>query len=392
MTKIKLEDKKILLFHAFLSNSGGAEKVLIDMRNHFKGDIMIGGIRKDIFNKESQNPFSKKLFDTEYKVEYLHNDSKIPVLRHIKRQLAFLFSPKINKIKDYDIIIFTGNIFWVALRLRLMKTKAKLICYCHTPPRLFTDQKEIFKAKLPYIFRPFYELLARITIYFFKLELKQMDLLIGNSENIKARIKKYLNLDAKAIFVPVETKKYQNQNKNDLSKDYGDFFLSHSRLEDAKRIKLIVQAFKQLPHLKLIVISTGPLKDWLINEIKEKNISNIEYKGLVSEEEKFDLVNSCLAGVVIPVDEDAGMVQLEVMAAGKPVLGVSEGGILETVTEKTGYLIKENPSLEDLVEGLKYMSKNAYKYNKNDCIAQAKKYDEQVFFDKFEQNIQELYV
>lgn len=383
MTNRDQKNKKMLIFHAFLSTWGGAEVVVIEMRNYFKADLLVGGLRNEVFNKESQNHISKQIFDPNYNFDYLHLDSKIPIIRHVKRQLAFILSPKINNINNYDIVIFTGNIFWVALRLRLMKTKTKLVYYCHTPPRLFTDQKEQIKSKLLFFVRPFYEIFSQIVVYFFKSELKKMDLLITNSHNTHDRVKKYLNLESLPIFPPIDTNKFKYISD-------GDFFLSHSRLENAKRIRLIVEAFKKRPDLKLVICSTGPLKDWLVNEIKTKNLKNIEYKGLVSQKELENLVGTCLAGIVIPVDEDAGMVQIEVMAAGKPVLGVKEGGLLETVTSKTGYLINSNPTVEDVIRGADYIKNNAAKFKKEDCISQALIFDKSVFFDKFQQSIERL--
>jgi len=76
---------------------------------------------------------------------------------------------------------------------------------------------------------------------------------------------------------------------------------------------------------KLVICSTGPLHNWFEEQIKMRNLDNILFEGFVSDERLSELIGNCYAGIYIPVDEDFGMTQIELMAAGKPVIGVEEG-------------------------------------------------------------------
>ena len=92
---------------------------------------------------------------------------------------------------------------------------------------------------------------------------------------------------------------------------------------------LIVKAFKKMPDKRLVVVSGGADMPG-IKQIAEES-PNIEVLGWISEARLCDLMGRCIATIYIPRDEDFGISPVESMAAGKPVIGVQEGGLLETV-------------------------------------------------------------
>ncbi|MEW6701838.1 MAG: glycosyltransferase, partial [Bacteroidota bacterium] len=99
----------------------------------------------------------------------------------------------------------------------------------------------------------------------------------------------------------------------------------------------------------------------------------------------------CLAGIYIPINEDFGITQLEIMSAGKPVIGVKEGGLLETIIDgETGVMIKSNPTVEDLIDAVKGLTPEKALEMKENCIEHAKKFSSKIFFDKIECELNEL--
>jgi glycosyltransferase involved in cell wall biosynthesis len=373
-----LKTKKIAIFNAFFKVGGGAEKLIFDMRNYYHADLFAGALDTTTFNPDrtKTDSFAKALFDPNYSFTYLHSDSKIPLWYAIKRQLYFLLSPKIKQLTEYDIVIFSGNIAFIPGRIK--KSKAKLVTYCHTPPRPFTDQLQSRLAKLPFILRPFYSMLAAQVRYQYAQGLRHMDLVISNSINIQNRLKTYLNIDSTPVFPAINTARFQYISTQ-------DYFISYSRLEEMKRIPLLIEAFANMPDKKLVICSGGPLERWIQDQIKTRNLTNITFEGRVSDERLAQLVGNCLAGVVIPVDEDAGITQCEIMAAGKPVIGVKEGGLIETVVDgKTGVLIPANPRVQDLIDAIQGMTAEKALMMKEDSIKQAKQFDSRVFFKKMD--------
>jgi len=389
---------KIAIVHAFFKADckGGGEKLILQMREHYGADLMVGGYDQKSWGKDNTDDYyAQKTHDERFKFDYLHKDSKIPIWKQLKRQLFFLFSPKINRLLNYDFVIFSGNIGFFPRRLKKKIQQRekylnnqpesqlkvpKLVTYVHTPPRPFTDQFTKRLAKLPVFLRPLAKLLKKYVITNYQKDSEVMDLIIANSKNIKARLKKYCNVKADEVIFPiVQTKQFTYQSTQ-------DYFLSYGRLENLKRIPLILEAFKDLPNQKLIIASGGPLKNYVQNFIKTHNLKNVSYEGIVSDERLRELVGNCRAGVYIPENEDAGMTQVEFISAGKPVIGVKEGGLIETlIDQKTAFLIPANPSKEDLIKAIEKMTPKKAKSMKKACLEQSKKFGHKIFFGKLDQ-------
>lgn len=121
---VELQNKKIAIFHHFFKDNckGGGEKLILQIREYYGADLWVGGISWEAWGPEQaqkDKDFAGKVWDPRWKFVYLHKESKIPIWKHIKRQLFFLFSPKIKELLEYDIVIFSyGNISFVPERLK----------------------------------------------------------------------------------------------------------------------------------------------------------------------------------------------------------------------------------------------------------------------------------
>ena len=103
-----LKHKKIAIVHAFFKCRGGAEKLVFAIRNYYHADLYAGALREDIFSPQKiEDSFNQELFNPQFKFEYLHKDGKIPILLHLKRMFHWLFSQKIQKLENYDLVIFS---------------------------------------------------------------------------------------------------------------------------------------------------------------------------------------------------------------------------------------------------------------------------------------------
>ena len=300
--------------------------------------------------------------------------------------------------------------------------KTLTISYVHTPPRGFCDQWENnltkFWAKIPFglspvlrpILNPVLEFFRQLVLGQFGQSLRATDHIITNSVNIKNRTEKFLKVPVDEVIYPaVNTAKFSFLGQK-------NYYHSHCRLESLKRIELIVEAFSRLPNKNLVITSTGPLAGWVQNEIKTKNLTNIDFRGRVSGEELVEIMGNCVAGIMIPVDEDAGITQIEFLSAGKPMIAVAEGGLLETICGEnetknnfgnnqeitmenensseqsnqklqTGILIPKNPKVEDLINGIDKMTPELALTLRENCEKTAQNYDQKVFFAKLDKAI-----
>ena len=381
------EGLKLAILHACFVHKGGGEKLIFGLRNYFKAPLFAGAINFKNYSPNSSDSFSDNLFNPEYKLTYLHKDLQKPPARLFKRLLFLLFSKKIKPINNYDAVIFSGNLLIIPRRLKKMQNngeggrKTKFIMYCHTPPRKLTDQFDAFVKNAPAGLRCIYKYGGRFVLRQYIKDLQQMDLIISNSLNTQKRLMDYTGLKSIVIYPAVDVNRFKFISQ-------GDYYLSYARLDKLKRIPLILEAFEKMPDKKLVICSAGPLSGFVKEQIKKRNLSNIIFEGLVTDERLNELAGNCFAGIYIPVNEDFGITQIEIMSAGKPIIGVKEGGLLETVIDgETGVLINTPPKTEDLINAVKNLTPEKALAMKDACIAQANKFNSQIFFDKIEDEL-----
>lgn len=265
--------------------------------------------------------------------------------RHLKLKYAFLF--KTGFLKDYDNVIFS----WDSISaVRNCPKETKKIYYCHTPPRYIYDLHDIYLKKVPFLLKPIFKSFCFIFKKMYERDISKMDLVLTNSLNTKKRIKKFLWIDAEILYPPVD----QNLFKFISQKDY---YLSFARLSDAKRVDRIVEAFKQIPDKKLVVIywENDPQKEKIF-ELAKWN-KNIEFVTLPWNIWFTDYVGNSIATIYIPIDEDFWMSPVESMAAWKPVLWVNDWWLKESIIDKeTWVLINPECKIEDIIEALNFLT------------------------------------
>jgi glycosyltransferase involved in cell wall biosynthesis len=352
---------KIIILHDYFLYKGGGERLIITMAKRLKADIATAFIAEDAFNPKDYGIKTIELYKES-------KWSKIPGFRYAQVNLSFLF--KTRFVKDYDIVVYSGDCFNA-----LYNAKGKTnIAYMHTPPRhlydSYADRLKTYGILKKLIFVPY----AIFNRWRFEFLTKKLDLIITNSETVKQRIKEYLKLDSVVVYPPCDTSKFKFIQQ-------GDYFFSWARLYPAKRVDMIVEAFTKMPDKKLIVASGGPEMERL-KKIAHGH-DNIKIIGWISDDQLFELLGKCLATIYIPIREDFGMSPVESMSAGKPVIGVDEGGLRETIIHgKTGILMRPDFDIEELIKCVKEMTPETVALMKENCKNRAKDFTEDKFIDK----------
>ena len=170
------------------------------------------------------------------------------------------------------------------------------------------------------------------------------DVVIANSRNTAERIRLFYRREVDAvIYPPVDTGKYGGVVR--ASDDLG--YLIWGRLIPYKRVDLAIEAVKKTGH-RLQVVGSGPLE----RQLKEQACGhrNIEFHGRLPDSELMSLMSRC-RGVLFPGYEDFGIVPVEAMSAGLPVIAYGAGGAGETVTHGCGELF-ERQTVESLSQAI----------------------------------------
>jgi glycosyltransferase involved in cell wall biosynthesis len=352
---------KGIILYDYMTVNGGAEKLTQTLLDHLpRTDLCAAFVNRGAF--PSLGSREGQVFD-------LKADSANLLWRILRVIWAFEFrSPALD---NYDWALFSGIYAPYAVKRR---HRGANLLYCHTIPRFCFDLREYYMGKLPWIARPVLYLLIRLVTHEYARALARMDVVVANSENVRNRLIRHFGRDAVVVHPPVDIRRFQWLGD-------GGYYISLARLEDFKRVDLVVCAFMLMPHRRLIVTSGGSE----LERLKQlaAGAANISFTGWVAEEELRVLVGHARAAIYVPMDEDFGMSPVEAMAAGKPVIGVAEGGLLETILDgETGLLIKDNltpEKLRDAVEKLEGMNPQVMRKR---CEQRAALFDESIFVER----------
>lgn len=355
--------KKTIILHDTFLYKWWWERLILMMAKSLNADLASGFFSKWSFDLRKEW-FKGKMIS-------ISNEVFKKWFRHFKLKLAFLFKTKF--LKDYETVIFS----WDSISaVRNCSKNMKKIYYCHTPPRYLYDLKEIYIKKVPFLLRPAFLFVSYIFRKMYERDISKMDLILTNSINTQKRIKKFLWIDSKILYPPVDLDEFKFISQK-------DYYLSFARLSDAKRVDKVVEAFKKLPDKKLVIIywENDPQREKIFDLAKD--CKNIEFKTLPWNVGFTDYVGNCIATIYIPIDEDFWMSPVESMAAGKPVLWVNEGWLKETVIDKkTWVLIPEWAKIEDIIEAVEYLTSEKCLEMRKACETRARDFSLEEFKNK----------
>ncbi len=319
----------IVVYHDYFAIRGGGERLVLELARGLSAALVYGYRTAETYSEADLPENCRDLA--------LPAVLRRPGLRPLA--LALAFRRRRQAAVHVPVRIFSGVAALFAAPPKA--AGARNIFYCHTPPRFLFDQRDHFVGGLPIALKPFASLLLWLYGRAYRRAVDRMDVIVTNSENTRRRIARFLGRDSTVVYPPIDTSRFR------FIAD-GGYFLSTARLSPLKRVDMIVRAFRKMPDRKLIVVSGGGEYESLVR--LAGGAANIEFRGWVGEDELTDLVGNATATIYLPIDEDFGMSPVESMAAGKPVIGVSEGGLLETILpDETGILLPKDVTENDII-------------------------------------------
>jgi glycosyltransferase involved in cell wall biosynthesis len=253
------------------------------------------------------------------------------------------------------------------------------ICYCHSPMRYIWDQYHIYRQNTGLITRLFMSTISPALRVWDVSTAARVDHFVANSQFVAKRIRKFYRRDATVIHPPVSVEAFFPANRP------GDYYLCAGQLVRYKRIDLAVAAFSQLGK-RLIVAGTGEEASALAKLATE----NIRFVGRPTDEELRSLIANCRA-LVFPGEEDFGIVPVEAMACGRPVIAYASGGVLETVIDgKTGVLFPEQ-SVASLKAAIARFEEGEDRFESSEIRQRAALFNGVVFKSKFSDLVSQLH-
>ncbi len=311
---------------------------------------------------------------------------RFPNLEKKYRSYLPLFPRAIESFdfSGYDVVISSSH---CAAKGAIVPSGTLHICYCHTPMRYVWDMYDEYfgKGRAGIVTRAAMSIIAPYLRRWDVRTAKRVNFFIANSDNVRKRIQRIYRRDADVIFPPVDTEQFHiSQTKSDqllAEKKDGGYHLIVSALVPYKRVDLAIKVFNENGK-RLLIVGKGPDEE----KLRAMSKPNIEFLGWRDDHELAELYAGSTA-LLFPGEEDFGIVPLEAMACGKPVIAYGKGGALETVVEGvTGTFFYEQ-TREALASAVERASSTFF--NHETIRAHALKFSRAVYKNRMEKFIRE---
>lgn len=330
---------RVALVHDWLTAVGGSERVLLDLHELFPD----APIFTAAFDPSRTLPQFREL---DIRTSFLQR----PLLRADGYGRLIPLMPMAFASFDtraFDVLVVSSHT--AAKGIRKQPGQA-MICYCHTPMRWAWDLYDFYLQHRATT--PLARISARAILTWFRRwdrrSAHKVDEFIANSQTVRHRISRYYGRESAVVWPPVDCARFTPTSQ------HGNHFLVVSRLEDHKRVDIVVDAFTQLGW-PLQVAGDGPQRAAL----QHRAGPNVTFLGRL-DDSALATAYAGAGGIVFPADEDAGIVPLEAMAAGRPVLALKAGGAVEVVRDGVSGAFFLEQTVDSLVAALRAFQPDSY--------------------------------
>jgi glycosyltransferase involved in cell wall biosynthesis len=353
-----IENLRVALVHDLLLSYGGSEQVILELHRMFP-----------------EAPIYTTIYDPTRLPERFgrlpvrsSSLKRVPLLRRYYAAMVPLMPRAFERfdLGEVDLVISSSHAFAKAVNV---PRGALHVCYCHTPLRYAWSHQEEYLASMP--MRTLLKPAARFTLERLRRRdyatSQRVDTYIANSKNVQQRIRDYYGRPADVVNPPVDLERFAVTPP--ASPDAP--FLVVGRLFAYKRIDAAVRACTSLG-LPLRVVGRGPE----LRRLRSLAGPSVQFLGEVDDAELQRQYRECRA-LLFTADEDFGIVPLEAMATGRPVLALNAGGARETVVAGSTGEFYGNSGVNGLIQALRAFEPD--RYDPAACRQRAEEFSAEAF-------------
>jgi glycosyltransferase involved in cell wall biosynthesis len=278
-------------------------------------------------------------------------------------------------LRGYDLIISSES---GPAKGIIAPSDAVHICYCHTPMRYVWNMYHDYRRSAGRVTRHMMPLMTHYLRMWDVTSAARVDSFVANSATVAGRIHRYYGATSVVIHPPVDTEAFSPAAPSEL----GDYFLMVGELVSYKRPDLAVRAFNDMK-LNLVVIGGGEMLD----EIRRLAGPTVKVLG----SQPFDVLKRHYArcrALIFPGEEDFGMVPVEAMASGRPVVAYGRGGAIETVASGLSGVFFEEQTVEGISSAVRSLTD--IEIDPERIAAHARQFGRDQFFRKMRAHIDGL--
>lgn len=279
-------------------------------------------------------------------------------------------------LRGYDLVISSESGPSKGMRI---DARALHVCYCHSPMRYVWDMEDEYVAAAPALLRPVMRAAAWYLRRWDRKSSRRLDLVISNSHHTQARVRHAWQRDSIVIAPPVDVDRFAQPTRR------GDHFVFLGRLVHYKRADLAVQAANRSGH-RLIVIGEGAE----LPKLRRMAGPTVQFLGRAKPSVVNEVLGSARA-LLFPGEEDFGIVPVEAMAAGVPVIAYGRGGVLDTVLDGVTGILHAQQSVEAIVAAMEQLDKTPDMFSADVLRAHARNFSHETFATRFADAIDEAW-
>jgi glycosyltransferase involved in cell wall biosynthesis len=324
---------RIALVHDFLLDVRGAERVFLSMCELWpEADVFTAvyderGTEGRFAHRNVQTTFLQKLRPTARTFRAL-----LPLYPYAIESLD---------LRDYDLVVSSSSAWAHGV---IVDDHTTHVSYCYNPFRYAWNAREATLSRRPPPLR------AALAVIFSRwrqwdwMAAQHVDQYIAISDTTRRRIERYWGRPASIVHPPVQVERFSPVERDAV----GDYYLVLAELMSHKRIDVAVRAFNSLGR-PLVIVGDGPEQ----RRLARMAGPGVRFAGRATDEQVASLLQRCRA-LVVTATEEFGLAAVEAQAAGRPVIALADGGVLETVrTPETGafYARPDPRALAAAVEG-----------------------------------------
>lgn len=322
--------RKVVLGHDWLTGMRGGERVLSHFCEAFPDAPLVTLLADPA---SVTDVISRREITTSYL-------QRIPgITRNYRKMLPLMGGAATSvKVPQGDLLLTTSSCVAHAFN---PPAGMKMLCYCFTPMRYaWLFPKEYLGPAKAALAAPYLAYLRRWD----RLHTDRVDRFVALSRHVRDRILKFYGRDSDVVYPPVDTVRCTPA--PDGGDGNGGYDLVVSAIVPYKKIGLAVEAYGRLGYPLKVVGVGGEL-----DKLRRNAAPNVEFLGWRSDDDVLALYRNCRL-LVFPGEEDYGIVPLEAMACGKPVVAFGKGGATETVLDGVSGLFFAEQTPDALIDAV----------------------------------------
>ncbi len=289
----------------------------------------------------------------------------------------FPFMAELTRVSDADLVISSSHAVAKAMVRKNGGHRPLHICYIHTPMRYVWDRfddyfgsEKVGALFSQSVFRP----VAKMLQWYDLRTVNRVDKFIANSRFVAERVRRLYGREAEILAPPVDVARCSR-----IVRSPEDWYLMVTALAPYKRVDEAICACAALGR-KLTIIGSGPERKRLESLARSVG-GEVEFRGFVDDLELVDHYRRAKA-LLFPGIEDFGIVPVEAIAAGCPVVALGKGGVLDSMTDKTAVLYSDE-SVNGLVQAIREFELRSF--DEHELRRQAAKFSPDKFLVGFEE-------